>query len=249
MALFLKEVLIAVGVGLGLVTCMALISFLMDPNNLEGRLMIGIGLAAGSFSVSESLGGSGPIAVVTAGITTMWILKNAQGIRPMPGVLNIWRLIEHCLASMFFLLIGIEVLTVDWRIAFILLGVGAWATVFFARVLTVIIGYVGMAVIMKVGSAFYFIMPVSLAGVRGALSVALALSLPVTLGNSDDNRELILAMTFGAVVIGILLQSCGLMAASGAMNTHRSDRVRLRKPLRSVLVSAREKRHRRQKSD
>ena len=246
MEMFLQEVLIAVGIGLGVVIAVGLLGFIMDPENMEGRLLIGIGAASGSFTAADSLGGSGPVAVVTTGLATMWILRTSPSIRPMPAVMNTWSLIERCLASMFFLLIGVEVLTVNWQLGFILLGIGAWLTVFLARVTTVTIGYAGLAVLMKLGSAYQFIMPVSLAGVRGALSVALALSLPMQLGGSPENRELILAMTFGAVVIGILLQSSALMAASESLNRHRASRVRLRRPLRSVLFAARGKRHRRQ---
>jgi CPA1 family monovalent cation:H+ antiporter len=243
--MFLKEVLIAVGVGVGLVFVIGCFAFLMHSDSIEGRFMVGIGIAAGSYSLADAFGGSGPIAVVTAGLTTMWAMRNSPSMKPNPMVMNYWNVIEHCLASMFFLLIGFEVLTVDWKIAFVLLGVSAWAAVFFARVVTVTIGYASLAIILKLGSMFYFVMPVSLAGVRGALSVALALSLPMSLGTDTESRSMILAMTFGAVVIGIILQSSGLMATANMLNRHRSNRVRLRKPLRSVLVSARGKRRRR----
>ncbi len=244
--MFLKEVLIAVGVGLGVVFVTGCFSFLMQSDCVEGRFMVGIGIAAGSFSLAEALGGSGPIAVVTAGITTMWAMRNSPTMKPHATVMSYWMVVEHCLASMFFLLIGFEVLTVDWKLAFILLGISAWVAVFFARIVTVTIGYVSLAIILKLGSMFYFVMPVSLAGVRGALSVALALSLPMSLGKDTESRSMILAMTFGAVVIGIILQSSGLMAAADSLNRHRSNRVRLRKPIRSVLVNARGIRRRRQ---
>ena len=113
--------------------------------------------------------------------------------------------------------------------------------------MTVGIGYIGLTVLFRLGSAFYFIMPVSLAGVRGALSVALALSLPEVIAGNAASKELILAMTFGAVVVGILLQGACLLKASSSLNKHRSNRVRLRKPIRSVMVSAKERQRQRRR--
>lgn len=245
LGLFLKEVLIAVGCGLGLVFAFGCLSFLMHAESVEGRFMVGLGIAAGSFSLAEAFGGSGPIAVVTAGLTTSWALRSGPHVRPHPTVMSIWKVIEHSLAAMFFILIGFEVLTVDWQATFLLLGVGAWAAVFLARIAAVLTGYVSLTPLLKLGSMVHFVMPMSLAGVRGALSVALALALPITLQGDPGNRPLILAMTFGAVVIGILLQSTGLLLAARSLARHGSEPVRLRGPLRGLLVAAREKRHRR----
>ena len=243
--IFLSEALIAVGVGLGCVFAVACLYLLIHAENAEGRLLVGIGIASGSFSAAEALGGSGPVAVVTAGICMTWMLQKTPHIKPMPAVMSFWQLVERSLASMFFLLIGLEVITVHWKFGFILIGIGAWVAVFAARVLAVSIGYASLAVLLRLGSAFYFIMPVSLAGVRGALSVALALSLPLVIEGDAGNRPMVLSMTFGAVIIGIIVQSTGLLLAADALNGHRSNRVRFRKPIRSVFLDAREKRRRR----
>jgi CPA1 family monovalent cation:H+ antiporter len=246
-ALFIWEVLVSIGIGLGLALVSGLLLMIFGTNERDGRVLASIGLAAGSYALAAHLGASGPIAVVTTGLAVMWGFHHSRKFHTLDSVRDFWSMSERGLASMFFLLIGLEVLVVDWTLGLVVLGIAAWAVVFFARFLTVILGYLGSTLLYRLGSAVHFITPLTVGGVRGSISVALALSLPVVATDTLGQRKTIIALTFGAVVIGLLLQSSALELMSRKFNARQSNHPKFRHGVRSVLVGARQKRHRSQR--
>jgi CPA1 family monovalent cation:H+ antiporter len=153
----------------------------------------------------------------------------------MEEVALFWRLVEQMLAALFFFLIGLEVLTVDW--SWFLVGMAAmgWIVVLVARFITVLVGYGSLAVMIDVGKVRNFIFPMTLAGVRGAISIALALSLP--LAGEFPYRDHIIVMTFGAVVIGLLIQGGALILMAEPLQKAEESTLRLRRPFRNLLSS------------
>lgn len=156
--------------------------------------------AYGSFVAGESVHASGVIATVTAGmICGNYALRGMSGTTRI-AVESFWEYVAFGLNSLVFLLIGLEVhieqLVGSWRLILV-----AYAIVTFARALLVLI-------IMAAVRPTKERMPWSWAavlgwgGLRGALSMVLALSLPYDF----PHRSMIETMTFGVVVLTILVQ-------------------------------------------
>jgi CPA1 family monovalent cation:H+ antiporter len=164
-------------------------------------------LAFGSYLIAEQLHFSGVLAVVAAGLINGNI--GPQGMSPTTRIIlfNFWEYVAFLANSLVFLLIGLEVdipaLLSSWQPI-------AWAigAVILARVVVVY----GLSFLSR-----RFTEPVSLrwqhvlawGGLRGALSLALALSLPAFFG---DDRTLLRTMAFGVVLFTLLVQATTMRA-------------------------------------
>jgi CPA1 family monovalent cation:H+ antiporter len=158
-------------------------------------------LAFGSYLLADRLGFSGVLAVVAAGLVTGNV--GPRGMSPTTRIVlfNFWENIAFLANSFVFLLIGLRVdlpgLGINWQP--VVWGVAA---VIASRV--VVVYGLGWAV-----SRFGHEIPLAWrhvlawGGLRGAISLALALSLPAALG---DERHTLQLMTFGVVLFTILLQ-------------------------------------------
>ena len=159
-------------------------------------------LAFGSYLVAEQLHFSGVLAVVAAGLINGNL--GSQGMSPTTRIVlfNFWEYLAFLTNSMVFLLIGLEVdipalldawLPIVWAIGSVIL----------ARVVVVY----GLSLVSR-----RFTEPISLrwqhvltwGGLRGALSLALALSLPASFG---PDRALLRTMAFGVVLFTLLVQA------------------------------------------
>lgn len=159
-------------------------------------------LAFGAYLIAEQLHFSGVLAVVAAGLINGNL--GPQGMSPTTRIIlfNFWEYVAFLVNSLVFLLIGLEVdipaLLQAWQP--IVWAIGA---VILARVLVVY----GLSLLLR-----RFAEPVSLrwqhvltwGGLRGALSLALALSLPVSFG---ADRTLLRTMAFGVVLFTLLVQA------------------------------------------
>lgn len=159
-------------------------------------------LAFGSYLVAEQLHFSGVLAVVAAGLINGNL--GPQGMSPTTRIVlfNFWEYVAFLANSLVFLLIGLEV-----DIPALL---GAWqpiAWAIFGVLLARVVVVYGLSLVSK-----WFSEPVSLrwqhvmtwGGLRGALSLALALSLPEILG---PERALLRTMAFGVVLFTLLVQA------------------------------------------
>ncbi len=158
-------------------------------------------LTYGTFIVSEALQVSGVIAVVAAGL----VLGNVGARRGMSpttrlALLTFWEYIAFLLNSAIFLLIGLEVdlssLFADWLPAAIAIG-----AVLLAR--AVVVYGLGLIVLpLPPVLPLRWLHVLFWAGLRGAVSLAVVLSLPFDL----PARPLLLNLTFGVVLFTLLVQ-------------------------------------------
>ncbi|HVY45235.1 MAG TPA: cation:proton antiporter, partial [Minicystis sp.] len=156
--------------------------------------------AYGSFALAESLHVSGIIATVVAGMVCGNLGATSMSPTTRIATLGFWDYVAFALNSVVFLLIGFEVrvreMLASWDIILV-----AWAAVTFGRALVIGITWAALRRTPERMPASW-IAPISWGGIRGALAMVLALALP------DDfpMRGLLLRMTFGVVVLSILLQ-------------------------------------------
>ncbi len=155
-------------------------------------------VAFGSFFVAEDLlHFSGVLAVVAAGIVSGNV--GPQGMSPTTKIVvfNFWEYAAFAANSAVFLLIGLQTNLTElldnwkpilWAISAVLIS-RAVVIYFFSR----------LTGRMEAGWRHVLFW----GGLRGAISLALAFSLPLTLG---DSRDLIITMSFGVVLFSIIVQ-------------------------------------------
>jgi CPA1 family monovalent cation:H+ antiporter len=159
-------------------------------------------LAFGAYLIAEQMHFSGVLAVVAAGLINGNL--GQQGMSPTTRIVlfNFWEYVAFLANSLVFLLIGLQVNIPDL--------IGAWQLIFWAilAVLTArLVVVYGMSWISKrvaepIPMSWQHVL--NWGGLRGAICLALALSLPASLGS---NRDLLQAMAFGVVLFTLLLQS------------------------------------------
>lgn len=169
----------------------------------DAMLEITITLVAvyGSYLGAENFHFSGVLAVVAAGL----VAGNLSSTRMSPTskitLLNFWDYLAFLANTLVFLLIGLEI-----DLSLIL---ESWQAILYAILIVlaaraiVIYGFSRMfkSLDMKIQHVLYW------GGLRGAVSLALVLSLPASLG---PERDILQAMTFGVVLFTILIQGVSM---------------------------------------
>jgi CPA1 family monovalent cation:H+ antiporter len=155
--------------------------------------------AYGAFVLAESLGYSGVIATVAAGLLCgNYGARTGMSASTRIAVETFWGYIAFALNSLIFLLIGLEI-DIRSLLSHVPIILVAYAVVLLARAVVA----VGMTAILRHTRerfAFSWSAVLTWGGLRGALPMVLALSLP----RGFAHRELIINMTFGVVAIFIL---------------------------------------------
>ncbi len=170
----------------------------LDERSLE--LLITLALAMGTYALAFLLGVSGPIAVVGAGL----LIGNrgrlfAMSPRTREHVDAFWGMIDYVLNAVLFLLIGLQVFAVSVGPKAIVAGLLAIPIALAGRALAV--GLPIMAIGRRGGFIKGLIPILTWSGLRGGISVALALSLP-----QFPEKDYLLAATYAVVVFSILVQ-------------------------------------------
>lgn len=159
--------------------------------------------AYGSFIIAEHFHFSGVIACVVAGMLTgNWGARIGMSATTRLAVTSFWEYAAFVLNSLVFLLVGLEVRLgelvrhiVPILIAWVAVVLGRAAVVFLKQA---IVGRLSPAARMPRG----WTTALTWGGLRGGLSMVLALALPA----SFPHRDLILTLTFGVVVLSLLVQ-------------------------------------------
>jgi CPA1 family monovalent cation:H+ antiporter len=159
-----------------------------------------IAVMFGSYVLAESLGVSGLMAVAIAGLymgnRTMRIAMSEE---TRMTVTRFWEVVTFLATSFAFLLLGLKV-NFYALVSFAPFVIAAFVAILLARAVSV---YPIVALTRALGEKIpaHWTHLLAFAGLRGVLSVALALSLP-----DSPFKELIVAMTFGVALFSIILQ-------------------------------------------
>jgi len=162
-------------------------------------------LAYGTFLLARHLHLSGVIATVSAGLVIGNVAaKTGMSARTLTALRSFWEYASFIINSLVFLLIGLEVRLGDvlraWKPILI-----AIAAIFLGRILSVY-ALVPFSNLFSKRIPFVWQHVLVWGGLRGALSLALALSLD----SAFPYRDQILNLTFGVVVFSILVQGLSI---------------------------------------
>ncbi|MFH2047518.1 MAG: sodium:proton antiporter [Pseudomonadota bacterium] len=195
---FAKETL--GGVTLGLITGLIAYYLLKTIDNYQTEILITLALVMGCYALATAIHFSGPIAIVIAGL----LIGNhgrqlAMSEKTRGNLDTFWELIDEILNAVLFVLIGIELLVIALAGKYFIAGFIAIPVVLCARFLSIGIPQFFMPARKRINLRSMQIM--TWGGLRGGISVALALSLP--LGYA---RDAIITMTYIIVVFSIIVQ-------------------------------------------
>jgi CPA1 family monovalent cation:H+ antiporter len=202
--LFVEEAVggIVLGLVLGYVTYLLLRSI----DHYQVEILLTLALVLGGNALATKLHVSGPLAMVVAGL----FIGNQGRLFAMSEtterhVDTFWELVDEILNGVLFVLIGLEVLALSFRVERLAASLLMIPVVLFAR-------FVAVGVPIRVLSRWRQYTPhavkiLTWAGVRGGISVALALAMP-----PGPARQVFLPMTYVIVLFSILVQGLSLGA-------------------------------------
>lgn len=198
--LFLKEV--AGGLLLGFIIGLIGFYLIKQVHDYDVEVLLTLAMVTGGYALARFLHTSGPLAMVVAGL---WIGNYGRALamseKTRQHLDTFWELIDELLNAFLFALLGLEllVLTTDLKWNWILFGLLCIPAVLFSRFLAVS----GPVSILKKVREFTpgVISILTWGGLRGAISVALVLSLP-----ESESRKILLVATYAVVVFSIGVQ-------------------------------------------
>ncbi len=231
---------VGLGTGIGFVVGLVISTVIQRIDDPMIEITLTTIAAYGAFAGAEHLHGSGVIATVVAGMVCgNYGARTGMTPTTRVAVETFWEYVAFALNSIIFLLIGFEVRLPDlfrnWQLI-----LSAFLAVLLGRAVVVF----GMSALVARGAnrvppAWQAVL--SWGGLRGGLSMVLALSLP----GDFPNRSLLIAITFGVVLLSILVQGLTmgpLLRRLGLTRSHigRSDYEQRRGELKTVQAALRE---------
>lgn len=196
--LFIEEVI--GGIAFGLLLGWIVFRLLKSVDYYQVEILITLAIVTGGYSLASALHISGPLAEIVAGL----LIGNhgrrlAMSEKTREHLDNFWELIDEILNALLFVIIGLEILVITFSTQYILYGLLAIPIVLLARFISISVSASLIQFHRKFSQNVIRIL--TWGGLRGGISVALALSLP-----KGSEREIILAMTYAVVVFSVLVQ-------------------------------------------
>jgi CPA1 family monovalent cation:H+ antiporter len=201
-ALFAREVL--GGALLGLALGYVCYRMLASVNAYQVEILLTLALVMGGYSLALALHVSGPIAMVVAGVLVgNHGRRYAMSPTSRERLDNFWEMLDEILNAVLFVMIGLELLRLNFNITYAWAAAFAIPAVLAARFLSV--GLAALVPGLRQDFPPYVIGILTWGGLRGGISVALALSLP-----SGPHRPAIITVTYVVVLFSILVQGLTL---------------------------------------
>ena len=173
---------------------------LKSIDNYTIEVLITLAIVMGGYSFADYLHISGPLAIVAAGIVTgNKSLEYGTSDITRDYINKFWEMIDEVMNAILFLLIGFEMLVIPFNSNLLWLGCAAILIVLAARFLSVALPIE----VLKQRRTFErnAIAILTWGGLRGGISVALALSLPV-----NNTTRILVSVTYFVVLFSILVQ-------------------------------------------
>ena len=188
------------GLLLGLVVGWIAYRAMRSIDEYKTEVLITLAAVMGGYALASWLHISGPIAMAVAGL----LIGNHGVAHAMSDitrdyVIKFWGLIDEVLNAVLFLLIGLEVVLITPDPRLVMLGALAIVLAIFARAVSVLLPLTLMRPLLDLGHMASATL--IWGGLRGGISIALALSLP-----EGPARSVLLAATYAIVLFSVIVQ-------------------------------------------
>ncbi len=177
---------------------------LRQSNEHAIEILITLALVSGGYALALQVHVSGPLAMVTAGL----MIGNHGSLlgmsrRNREHLHHFWELLDEILNAMLFLLLGLELLLIHLPVPYLLAGIVSIAVVLLARLSSVSFAVMLLQRLQPLSPGIIRIL--TWGGLRGGISIALALALP-----PGAEREAILSITYCVVLWSLLVQGLSI---------------------------------------
>lgn len=178
---------------------------LRTVDHYEIAILLTLGMVAGGNAFADSvMNVSAPICMVVAGLAVGSMLQDGsmskESLKRLDGF---WEVLDAVLNAILFVTIGLEFLRLTYTQDTILASLGAILITIAARWISVIIPVASVSMFRKFSPMVALLM--TWGGLRGGISIALALSIP-----NGPTRDFILAVTYAVVLFSITVQGLTL---------------------------------------
>jgi len=204
--LFLKEV----GGGILLGGALGFVAYWMlkTIDNYQVEILITLALVMGGYQLASAWHLSGPLAMVVAGL----MIGNQGRLLAMSDTTRhhldlFWELIDEVLNALLFLLLGLEIFVLNWSGQAFSAGLILIFVVLGSRMVAVTLPVIILRKTREFSPGVIRIL--TWGGLRGGISVALALALPKE-GLEESGRQAILMATYLVVIFSIAVQGLTL---------------------------------------
>lgn len=188
------------GIFLGLGFARVASWMLRTVDDKEFGVLLTLAVAIGGYALAEGLGCSGPLATAVAGLLLGHYGRTVTvSADTMASIRGFWEMMDHLYNVVLFALLGLESLLLSFHREALLAGLAAIPSVLLGRFVSVGIPALLIGPFRVLGAGSLRIL--TWGGLRGGVSVALALSLPL-----GPERDSILATTYIVVVFSIVVQ-------------------------------------------
>ena len=181
-------------------------AFLMirDVDDYNVELIISLALVTGTYSLAGTLNVSGPVAVVVAGILIgNHGMQRAMSETTRQHLKTFWLLVDDTLNALLFLLIGFEIAAIDLERHAIFVMMAMIPAALLIRWLSVAASALPLS--LRLQDRFGSFLVLTWGGLRGGISVAMALALPPV-----TYKAALLTIAYGIVVFSIVAQGLSL---------------------------------------
>ena len=211
--LFVREA--AGGALLGIVLGWATYKIMIKIDDYSVEVLLTLALAFGGYQLAIWLHVSAPIMAVCAGLLIGdELTSHAMSQKTRDYVDAFWKLIDEILNAILFLMIGLEVFAIAFSMGAVVAGVLSIGLSLLARFVAVVVPITLLRPFREFSKGIVPIM--TWGGLKGGISVALALSLP-----DSEWKPLILTVTYIVVLFSIIVQ--GLTVAPLARRVGRKS--------------------------
>ncbi|MGJ8678054.1 MAG: cation:proton antiporter [Akkermansiaceae bacterium] len=179
---------------------------LKSIDNYHVEILITLALVTAGYRFAMWMHMSGPLAMVIAGLMIgNHGRENAMSERTRMQIDTFWELIDEILNAILFLLIGLEIFVLDFSAKVLVTGLILIPITLLAR-------YIAVFIPVSILQRWRVFTPgvtkiLTWGGIRGGISVALALAIPTSVG---EIRDVILLVTYVIVIFSIAVQGLTL---------------------------------------
>ena len=201
------------GIGLGIILGWITYRLLKSINDYDIEVIITIATVMVGTLIAKEFHLSGPLAMVTAGLIVGndAVRSSSMSKETEHYVDKFWELIDILLNAILFVLIGMEILILVIEDNYLIAGIIAIPIVLFCRYISLLLPINFFKKKLNFVPNTNLIM--TWGGLRGGISIALALSL-----SSEMHRDLFLVITYVVVVFSIIAQGLTLGKLVGYLN-------------------------------
>ena len=194
------------GGGALLGACVGFITYRMlkSIDSYQEEVLITLAAVLGAYALATQLHVSGPLAMVVMGlIVGNQGRSHAMSEQTEKNLDMFWELIDEILNAVLFVLIGLEVVLIQFSTPLLTTGLLVILLTLLSRLLTVGVPIAVLGKRFRLPEGAWGVM--TWGGLRGGISVALALSLP-----SGAARDIVVSLTYLVVVFSILIQGMSI---------------------------------------